>query len=197
MKESLTKLTVSRRKQLVSDARLKCLERVKKFREKKKQTQSQQDIKLPDPVIPPLKEELPKSSKRKSVQFQHSYKTEASLAKAFTKQRKILPKSPGKQKAVIGKLFYSLDEGAQQEIINNKTKLIKGGKKGIDSELMEKILYFYERDDVSRMSPNAKDSRFYYHPATGEKVIKQKRHLVVTLKQAHDKFLIENAGEYR
>lgn len=189
----MTKMTESKRTQVVTETRLKCRERVRKFREKKKQQPG--NIELQSSVNE--KPEKQKSYQHRSVHLKTSYKTDSALAKATTKLRKVLPSSPSKQKAVIAKLLHSFNDDVRDEIILNKTILKKGGEQSIDSDLFEEITRFYERDDISRMSPNTKDSRYYRNSKTGEKELKQKRYLVVTLKQAYDRFLIEHAGEFR
>lgn len=198
VKESLNKLSESKRKKLVENARSKCRERVRKFREKSKQANQQIQTTESRTNIPanPVQTKLFSSQR---AFLQSSYKTEGALAKATTKLskavRKSLPKSPSKQDAVLEKFVNSLDDKIREKIINNKTKLNKGGKKGIDKELSEDINQFYERDDVSRVSANTKDARFYKNHTTGEKEMKQKRFLVLTLEQAYNKFLVENAGK--
>lgn len=198
VKESLNKLSESKRKKLVDNSRSKCRERVRKFREKSKQANQQI-------LTTESGNEKPSKSAQKNIfssqrEFlQSSYKTEGALAKATTKLRKAvrksLPKSPSKQDAVLEKYFNSLDPKIREKIVQNKTKLNKGGKKGIGKELSEEINQFYERDDVSRVSANTKDARFYKNHTTGEKEMKQKRFLLLTLEQAYNKFLVENAGK--
>lgn len=195
MKNSVNKMTESKRKQFMANARLKCLERVRKFRAKAKlvnqqseQTNSGDVDVLSTVAIDQQKQHFPQHERT-------FYNTDGALAKAHTKLRKGLPNSLGKQRDVILKFFNSLPEELRKEITTNKANVNKGGKKGIGLELCNKIAQFYERDDVSRMSPNTKDARYYRDPTTGEKQMKQKRHMIITLEQAYDKFLITNAGK--
>ncbi len=196
VKESLNKMTKSKAKKFIDTARLKCLDRVRKHREKAKQMNSLSERISCGPSK--LTSSTP-SSARKDQHHQRSvqshYNTDSALAKATTKFRKGLPKSLGKQMAVIEKFFDSLDDEKRQQILFKKKTMNKGGKKGIGKELSDRITQFYERDDVSRISPNTKDARFYRNASTGEKELRQKRYMILTLQQAYDKFLIENAGE--
>lgn len=192
VKESLKKMTECKQKKFVENTRLRCLERVRKHRAKAKQLNPPQEkTSSGDDKL----SQLNNSVLHQLQGVQSSYKTESAKAKATTKFRKGLPNSPSKQKAVIENFFNSLDDDTREEILFKKKKMNKGGKKGIGTELSEQIKQFYDRDDVSRMSPNTKDSRFYRNPTTGEKELKQKRYLILTLQQAYDKFLIENSGE--
>lgn len=198
LKESLSTLTDSKRKQLVDNIRSKCRDRVKKFREKKQLIQSDPKITSSGHTkLSNIVQENRNLAECKSVQFQNSYNTKSALAKATSKLRVMLPRSPSKRKAIIARLLNSLDDDTREEVSLNKTKMKKGGRKGIASKLSEEIIHFYERDDISRMSPNTKDARFYRNPTTGESEMKQKRYLVLTLKQAYEKFAMENAGEFR
>lgn len=174
---------------------MKCRERVEKCRAKKKQSSESQMFNDSSEAIGDSIEQDTSKSQHTSIQFSHSFKTYGALAKAVTKTRKTLPKSPSKKTAVIAKLVYSLDEKNQLIIFNNKTTMKRGGNKGVSAELVDKIELFYQRDDVSRMSPNVKDTRNFVDPKTSQKELKQIRHLVVTLKQAYDLFDKENSGE--
>lgn len=200
LKYSLAKLPERKRNKLVAEDRLKSRERVKKCREKKREAELHagvaQDIEPSKSISSAsIKPEALKLSSGTSVRFQNSYRTEGALVKAASKVRKMIPSSPSKKKAVIAKLFYSLNDDDQKEIIQNKTSLNKGGAKGIDSTLKQQILEFYEKDDVSRMSPNVKDTKYFRNPTTGEKELKQKRHMIVTLQEAYDAFKEDNSGE--
>lgn len=180
-KDSLNKMTEKQKKPIVENVRLKSLERVRKHRIKK--SMSQPEV----PFIVSSSEEPPVRKK--------GYKTDGALSKATTKFRKGLPASPTKKLDVIEKFYNSLDGGTLRNLgIDLLKPKRNSGSKGISLMLTEDIIQFYERDDVSRTSPNVKDCRFYLNKQSGKQELKQKRHLVVTLAQAYDKFLIHYAG---
>lgn len=197
LKESVAKLTVCKQSQVLRTNRIKCRERVRKCRAKKKEVAGlNQIINSAEVVNGGSDNGFVSKSQHTSIQFSHSFKTYGALAKAVTKTRKTLPSSPSKKAAVIAKLMYSLDEKNQLVIFNNKPTMKRGGNKGLSAELTDKIQLFYQRDDVSRMSPNLKDTRYFVDPRTGRKELQQIRHLVVTLKQAYDLFGKENSGKF-
>lgn len=195
LKNSISKLTVSKQNQVLRYNRLKCRERVKKCRTKKKQSSVPSQMINSNKTINDSNERNGSKSQHTSIQFSHSFKTYGALAKAVTKTRKTLPSSPTKRTAVIAKLVYSLDDKNQLMIFSNKTTMKRGGNSGLSPELIEKIQLFYQRDDVSRMSPNVKDIRNFVDPITGLKELKQTRHLIITLKQAYELFDKESSGE--
>lgn len=198
LKNSVAKLTVSKQNQLLRNSRLKCRERVRKCRAKKKgSTDSSHSIIHPNEVTDDTNDKNVMKSMHTPLQFHHSYKTYSALAKAATKTRKTLPASPTKRTAVIAKLVYSLDEANQLVIFNNRTIMKRGGNKGLSADLIEKIQLFYQRDDISRTSPNVKDTRYFVNSVTGKRELQQIRHLLVTLKQAYDLFGKENSGNLK
>lgn len=142
----------------------------------------------------PSEQYSPKFSHTK-LNFEHSFKTYTELEAAVAKVEKTLPSSPSKRKAVIAKLFYSLDEKSQREIVRNTTTIKRTGHKRIAPELIQQIHKFYERDDISRLSANVDDLINFFNPSTGEKELIRIRHLVYTLKQAYALFIKENTGE--
>lgn len=130
----------------------------------------------------------------KSIDFPHSYKTQSALSKAVAKTRKTLPSSPSKRKAVLARLLRSFSEEDQRDIIGNtKSKGIKTNK-GLSSTLVKEIRLFYERDDISRISPNVKDLRKFENPDTGEMEAKQIRYLSYKLSEVYLQFLDDVKG---
>lgn len=191
----MNKMTESKRKQFMANERLKCLERVRKFRAKAKLVNQESEKTNSGDVDVPSTVAVVQQKQHFTQHERTFYNTDGALAKAHTKFRKGLPNSPGKQRDVILKFFNSLPKELRKEITTNKTNVNKGGRKGIGPQLCNLIAQFYERDDVSRMSANTKDARYYRDPATREKQMKQKRYMIITLEQAYDKFLITNAGK--
>ncbi|KAJ6639674.1 hypothetical protein Bhyg_12421 [Pseudolycoriella hygida] len=62
-------------------------------------------------------------------------------------------------------------------------------KRGLNPEIIDAIKLFYERDDVSRISPNMRDCRSFPNPVTGTKEIKQIRFLMYKLSDVHKMFV--------
>lgn len=131
----------------------------------------------------------------KSINFEHSYKTPSALSKAVAKANQSLPVSPSKRKAVMARLLRTFSEEDQRDIIG-KTGPKENGThhKGLSVDLVRKIRQFYERDNVSRISPNVKDARKFIDPDTGEKVVRQIRHLSHKLSEVYSMFLDEYKG---
>lgn len=126
------------------------------------------------------------------------YRTESALNKAVAKTKKALPASPSKVKAVVTKLLHSFDDKDKQYIVHNG-HIPKKSSKGLSSAVISSVIKYYERDDVSRMSPNTKDTRFFKNPANGTKELKTIRHLTRKLDKVYNMFIqewvIEN-GKY-
>lgn len=131
----------------------------------------------------------------KSINFEHSYKTPSALSKAVAKANQSLPVSPSKRKAVMARLLRTFSEEDQRDIIGNtKSKGNETHHRGLSVDLVRQIRQFYERDDVSRISPNVKDARKFIDPDTGEKVVRQIRHLSHKLSEVYSMFLDEYKG---
>lgn len=139
---------------------------------------------------------VPKS-KHTKINFKHSFKTDQELDEAVAKVEKSLPTSPSKRKAVIAKLFYSLDEKSQREIYQNTTTIKRTGHKRISKTLIQEIHKFYQRDDISRLSSNADVLFNFINPSNGHRELLRIRHLMYTLKLAYSIFMKENAGTFR
>lgn len=56
-------------------------------------------------------------------------------------------------------------------------------------ELIREIANFYERDDISRMSPKAKDMKKHINKQTGAEELFATRHMIVTLREAYALFM--------
>lgn len=117
------------------------------------------------------------------------YRTKSALNKAVAKTKKSLPRSPSKMKEVVNKLANSFKDEDKQYIIHNG-KLPKKSSKGLSSTVITLVLKFYERDDVSRMSPNTKDTRFFKN-ADGTKELRTIRHLTRKLDKVYNMFIQE------
>lgn len=82
----------------------------------------------------------------------------------------------------------SFDPDERMEIVHGKPGETKASK-GTSPSVIEMVKAFYERDNVSRMSPNVKDCRTFINDATGCKEVKQIRHLQHKLEVVYDMFV--------
>lgn len=62
----------------------------------------------------------------------------------------------------------------------------------IPCNIVQQVVDFYQRDDVSRQAPGIKDKKSVKNPQTGKRESVQKRHLVMTVKEALQIFCREN-----
>lgn len=127
--------------------------------------------------------------------FHHSYKTTSAIRKAYTKTNKSLPLSPSKRKVIVTKLVRSFEEEDRQDMFGNNRPIVKERQSGLSASLIGAIENFYQRDDVSRISPNVKDVKSFRDPSTGEKELRQLRHLLFTLEEVYTKFVDEYKRE--
>lgn len=119
------------------------------------------------------------------------YKTTSAVSKAVIKVKNALPSMSDKKKIVVKKLLRSFDAKDRQEIIADvayKPKSSKSSKK-LKSDVIAMVNAFYERDDISRISPNMRDCRQFKNPLTGVKETKQIRYLMYKLCDVHRLFV--------
>lgn len=116
------------------------------------------------------------------------YKTASALSKALSKVKRALPATSTKKKELVSKLLHSFNADEQAEIIQGKLTEPKS-QKGIPLGVIEMAKAFYERDDVSRMSPNVKDCRTFVNESTGLKEVKQIRYLQHKLDDVYNMFI--------
>ena len=112
-----------------------------------------------------------------------AYKSPATLVKASRRVEKSLPKSPRKKKAVVAHVASKVLGST-----NIKEKRIQRTR--ISDDMLKKIELFYNRDDVSRVSPGKADTISIKE--NGTRVHKQKRHLMMTLDEAFALFNLDN-----
>lgn len=105
------------------------------------------------------------------------------------KNNKSFPFNTRKTKDSIGKTLSFADESVQLEIVLQNTS-IRRPANAISQDLVMKVRSFYERDDISRVSPNAKDVR-YFTDQSGKKELQQIRHLVYRLSEVYALFIME------
>lgn len=120
------------------------------------------------------------------------------LGRAVKKVTRVLPVSPTKKKAILAKIVVDLDETDRDELTNAITKSNKKpSKKQYTPNLeliearIEDIHQFYERDDISRVSPKMKDVKQYTCPETDERVLRPTRHMVLTVRESYSMFMQE------
>lgn len=116
------------------------------------------------------------------------YKTASARSKAFSKLKRALPSTSAKKKELVSKLLRSFDPDERMEIVHGKPDETKASK-GTSPSVIEMVQAFYERDEVSRMSPNVKDCRKFINDATGCKEVKQIRHLQHKLEDVYNMFV--------
>lgn len=93
--------------------------------------------------------------------------------------------------AVIAKVIEGLDEGYRLKIVNSITKDKEINKSHKSNELAVDICGFFERDDISRMSPKPRDVKEYINPETGEKSFEPMKHMILTMREVFAVFVVE------
>lgn len=175
-----------------SPSQMSCVSSTKTSHNKPSATPSSSTLPVRDFNKPIASSSTPQPTE--SIEFEHSYKTQSALSKAVAKTKKSLPTSPSKRKAVMARLLRTFSEEDQKDIIGNNKSKGSTTKKGLRIDLVKEIRDFYERDDISRISPNVKDSRKFADPDTGEKLVRQVRHLNYKLSEVYDLFMAEYTG---
>lgn len=178
-KIGLTKIGKTMRDHIVKEQQRKCRERVAKHRQRKNENN------------------LAKFAFNiQSTATDDAYNTPSAESKALAKIIRAFPSTSGKKKILLSKLFHSLDESVQLEIVLHKNSF-KRPVKAISQDLAVQVRSFYERDDISRVSPNAKDVR-YFDGQCGKKELKQIRHLMYRLSEVYALFIAEyGEGNYK
>lgn len=116
-----------------------------------------------------------------------SYKTMHTLKKAACKLKKALPESPTKKTAV---LMHVIKEIVPVESLHLNAKTITKAT-SITDETKELVINFYEQDDISRQSPNRKDTMSVKDKITGKRAHVAKRHMMMTIAEAYALFKTE------
>lgn len=151
-------------------------ERSKRYRQRKKM----------------LIEEQRKKNANENSFVTKSYSSSAALGKAKKRVKRALPESPTKKKAVLVSIFKEMDDGERNELvkmISLKPSTITLNASTKYDEIAKAIAAFYERDDISRVSPKMKDVQKRKSAATGADELTAKRHMVMTLKEAYALFV--------
>ncbi len=145
------------------------------------------------------KEEIGQLVEDKSVQSQPNkanvtdelgpYNTKSALSKAVAKLKRACPSSSDKKRVVVKKFLRSFDQEDLDEVVTVSKKPINKGTKGLKADVIDAVKAFYERDDISRISPNMRDYRKFKNPVTGIKEQFQIRYLMYKLSDVHKLFL--------
>lgn len=118
-----------------------------------------------------------------------AYTTVQSLGKAKSKVMRALPISPTKRKAVLAHILSEMADGDKIDVANAVVTPPPLTKKHTETKrdlttLKREIKEFYERDDVSRVSPKIRDVKEYVCPDTGNKILLPTRHMLYTGREA-------------
>lgn len=119
-----------------------------------------------------------------------SYQCSQSLGKAVSRVKKSLPKSPTKQQAVLMKLSSQILPTSQNA---ETSKCLT--QRALSKEQVETVQNFYCRDDISRQAPGKRDTKSVKDSISGKRKIFQKRHMVVTVKEAFQLFTVQENGD--
>lgn len=163
----------------VMQRRAATLARVKKHRENKK---SQENVPIDNQSQP----------SNLAAIVSEVYSCNQTLGKAVKKVSNALPASPRKRNAILTHIVSNLAEADKEILVNVVAKPKKYTRRSIVTAAVDvEIRKFYNRDDISRMSPNTKDVKQYKCPETGEEVRLSARHMVLSLREAHSLFIEE------
>lgn len=115
-----------------------------------------------------------------------TYRTSQSFGKAMARSRKVLPKSPRKKKIIVRRL-------AMEIIPEIKSSLnIKKTEQNNLSNIEEKVIQFYNSDEISRQAPGKRDMKSVKEASSGKRVLVPKRHMLMTVGEAFAQFKREN-----
>lgn len=113
-----------------------------------------------------------------------SYKSKKSLKKAVTIVKRSLPKSPSKRIAVIQELAGGT--------LSSNSELKSGS--GSSNETICKVQEFFQRDDISVVSPGKKEFVCVKNTSTGIRQKFQKRYLLMSISECFNMFETEYPG---
>lgn len=102
------------------------------------------------------------------------------MSKAAAKLRRALPSTSEKKVAATRKFLRCFNETEYQQIVCVEKK--PTSTRGIKLDVINSVKSFYQRDDISRISPNMRDCRKF-------KELKQIRYLIYRLSDVYSLFL--------
>lgn len=91
-------------------------------------------------------------------------------------------------------MLHALPKDHQNQVLAT-VGLMPKRSRTVDLSLTSIVEKFYNRDDISRVSPNTRDCRTFINRTTGPKELKQMRHLMISLKEAYALFTGEFSAE--
>ena len=166
-KQSLQLLNDNLKMNYIVEKKRKQREQKAAYRKRKKESENVQEI-----------QESPSSS---------AYKSKISHGRAVARAKKHLPASPRRKRALIKSLAFQ--EIKIRPFVSKKRR----SSATIASEKYQTVIDFYERDDISRQAPGKADCITVAE--NGHKIKKQKRHLVMSVLEAHSLWKAENPGK--
>lgn len=107
--------------------------------------------------------------------------------------RKSLPLARNNKIEVINYVIHGFDKEEQKAILCKRWETKKSNGKNISPDVVQAVENFYQKDDISRMSPNVKDCRLILNKLTGKKETTQIRHLVYNMSEVYALFLLDFA----
>ena len=116
-----------------------------------------------------------------------TYKNSQSFGKAVSRSRKTLPRSPTKKTAVVKKLAMEVFPSIVSSLTEKKTRQTK-----LSCSIKEKVMQFFNRDDISRQAPGKRDVKLVKDPSSGKRTLIPKRHMLMTIGEAFGEFKKEN-----
>lgn len=115
------------------------------------------------------------------------YKTDSAMSKAAAKLKRALPSTSEKKVAAVRKFLRCFNETEYHQIVCVEKK--PTSTREIKPDVINLVKSFYQRDDISRISPNMRDCRKFKDPITGIKELKQIRYLMYRLSDVYSLFL--------
>ena len=115
------------------------------------------------------------------------YSKSSSLARAVKRVDVVMPKSPGKKRAVVKQLACKV----KLNFVGKRKRQSNRQIKEMADEIRAKVKEFYAKDDISRWTPG-KAEYVTSKDAFGKKIKLQKRYLQVTLSELYQLFKKEN-----
>lgn len=180
-KDAENNLPDEERQDVIEKQREAVRERVKKHREHKMcDTSSQNDT-----------ESIRSQPSSLSDTVSDCYSNKRTLGKAVAKVSRAFPTSPRRKRAVLAQIVSNVDDTDRNQLV----KVVASDKNNTNAHEINRIDIaigrFFERDDISRVSPKTRDIKTYICPRTGNEILLPTRHMVLSMKEAHALFVEE------
>ncbi|XP_054290654.1 uncharacterized protein LOC129005710 [Macrosteles quadrilineatus] len=121
-----------------------------------------------------------------------TYKSPCTLGKALKKAKGTLPSSPAKKKAVLKRL---IEENFGLSVCKGLFKKQKKGPRQLTENCIKKVIDFYNNNEISRQAPGKRDVKSIKDPETSKRTTYQVRHMVMSIREAHEEFKVKNPDE--